>query len=118
MILLVDDEEIILTLAKQMLEYLGHKVLTAADGLTAVDLYREHSAEIVLVVLDLTMPRMDGEETYERLRSIEPDVRVIFTSGYPEQEVRTRFNSEGIRAFVQKPYRMDTLREAIVAAST
>ena len=104
-ILLVDDEETVCTVGKRMLERAGFTVLTAPDGPQAVELFRQHADEIACVLLDLTMPHMDGEETFHELRRIRDDVRVIMSSGYNEQEVAQRFAGQGLAGFIQKPYR-------------
>ena len=103
-VLLVDDEETIRNLARRMLERSGFKVLVAEDGRVAVELFRTKQADICLVVLDLTMPHLDGEACYRELRQIQPDVKVILSSGYNEQDVVNRFAGKGLAGFVQKPY--------------
>jgi PAS domain S-box-containing protein len=108
-VLLVDDEETVRLVGASMLEQSGFSVVTAADGSEAVDYFREHQDEIGCVLLDLTMPRMDGRETFDELRRIRSDVRVVLSSGYSEQEVYGRFAGQGIAGFVQKPYLMDRL---------
>ncbi len=112
-ILLVDDEESVLSVGKQMLEHLGFSVVTASDGQAAVDLYKEHSESIMLVILDLIMPVLDGEETFKKLCEINEDVAVILCSGYNEQEVTQRFIGKELAGFLQKPYRFSQL-EAII----
>lgn len=86
-VLLVDDEESVRNLGNRMLERLGFKVLIAVDGQQALETFRELHNEIVLVILDLTMPYMDGEETFRELRRIDQKVRVIMSSGYTESEI-------------------------------
>ncbi len=104
-VLLVDDEETVRAVGTQFLERAGYKVLTAPDGPEAVELFRQHAADVACVVLDLTMPHMDGEEAFRRLRDIRGDVPVIMSSGYNEQEVTRRFVGQGLAGFIQKPYR-------------
>jgi DNA-binding response OmpR family regulator len=115
-VLLVDDEETIRALGSRMLARLGFEVLTASDGHEALSVYREHQNEIVLVLLDLTMPRMDGRETFSELLRIDPSVRVIMSSGYSEQDISSRFAGKGLVGFVPKPYSLDVLRERLQAA--
>ena len=105
-VLAVDDEETILNLLGLILEEAGFKVLKARDGEEAVELYRRRADDITLVVLDMAMPRMNGEETFRELRLINPDVRVILSSGYNEQDATIRFVGKGLAAFIQKPYRV------------
>ena len=112
-ILLVDDEESLIALGARMLEHLGFTVLTAADGLQAVDLYRERGKEIDLVLMDLTMPHMDGAEAFSELRRLNPDVRVVLASGYSHEDVASRFAGKGIDGVLQKPYTLAKLRETL-----
>ena len=103
-VLVVDDEDTIRALGKDTLERVGFKVLTAQDGLQAIELYKTHSNEIVAVLLDMTMPHMGGEETFRELRRIKSDVKVILSSGYNEQEATNNFVGKGLAGFIQKPY--------------
>jgi len=105
-ILLVDDEETILELGKDMLESLGYSVLSAENGAVALDVFRGHKDEIECVILDLTMPRLDGEQTFHGLQLIDPNVQVIMSSGYNEYEVTHRFLGKGLAGFIQKPYKL------------
>ena len=114
-VLLVDDEEPIRALAGRMLSHLGFTVLTAADGREAVEVYRRHKGDISLVVLDLTMPQMDGQETFRELRTLDPGVRVVMSSGYTEQEATAHFSDEYLAGFLQKPYTMAELIEQLRA---
>lgn len=104
-VLLVDDEEGVRSMAHRMLERLGFRVITAVDGIEAVEAFRRHHEEIRLVLLDMTMPRMDGVEAFRALRAIRPDVKVILTSGYSEQMAAEQVGENGPAAFLQKPYR-------------
>jgi len=112
-ILLVDDEESLLALGARMLEHLGFTVLTAADGLEAVELYRRRGKEIDLVLMDLTMPHMDGAEAFGELRRLNPEVRVVLASGYGHEDVASRFAGKGLDGVLQKPYTLLKLREAL-----
>jgi CheY-like chemotaxis protein len=108
-VLVVDDEEIIRTTAQRMIEHAGFLVLTARDGEEATELYRKRQAEVVCVVLDLTMPKRGGEETLRELRKICPDVRVILSSGYGEENATERFSELGLAGFIQKPFELSTM---------
>lgn len=116
-VLLVDDDDAIRIVTGRMLEKLGFTVVPVPDGEEAVRFYREDPEGIRLVILDLTMPGMDGEECFRELRRIRKDVRVILSSGYNEQEVTQRFAGKGLAGFIQKPYVLDHLvakvREAL-----
>ncbi len=112
-ILVVDDEEIVRKAARNSLESWGHRVLLAENGQIAVDLFAEARQRISLVLLDMTMPVMDGEETLRRLQRIDPGVKVILTSGYDESEAMVRFQGAGLAGFLQKPYTASRLVESI-----
>jgi PAS domain S-box-containing protein len=116
-ILLVDDEAAVREIGTRLLEQAGFRVVGAADGCQAIDYYREHADEVSCVLLDLTMPRMDGEETYRELKRIRDDVRVVLSSGFSEQDVVSRFGGEAISGFVQKPYKFDRLVAEVQAAA-
>ncbi|MFT5208910.1 MAG: signal transduction histidine kinase/CheY-like chemotaxis protein [Flavobacterium sp.] len=113
-ILIVDDEEAICAMGRNMVERMGFTALTAADGREAVEMFREHRTEIVCVLLDLTMPHMDGEEAFRELRRIQPDVKVILCSGYNMQDATQRFTGKGLADFLEKPYQMRKLREKLI----
>jgi len=108
-ILLVDHEESVLGLGRRMLERLGFEVLTATDGLEAIELFKEHSDKVLCTVLDLVMPRIGGKEAFRALRRIQSDASVILSSGYGEQEALHRFSEEGLAGFIRKPYSESSL---------
>lgn len=110
-VLLVDDEDLIRDLGRRVLERAGYSVLLAADGVQALEIYRARPGAIQLVVLDLTMPRLGGEETLRELRQLDPAARVILSSGYAADEARNRFN--GAAGFLQKPYRPSDLLASV-----
>jgi len=112
-VLVVDDEQSVRGLARTMLELMGFEVLEAADGCEAVEVFKENLETIRVVILDLTMPRMDGEECFRQLRELKRDVPVVLSSGYSEQEIAGRFAGLGIRGFIQKPYLIATMRSKI-----
>jgi two-component system cell cycle sensor histidine kinase/response regulator CckA len=115
-VLVIDDEEAVREVATRMLEQAGLTVVTASDGLEAIEFFRSHADEVSCVLLDLTMPRMSGEETLRELRDIRDDIRVVLSSGYSEQEVADRFGEQAISGFVQKPYLVSKLISSIGAA--
>lgn len=104
-VLVVDDQEVVREVNKRILEAAGFNVLLAADGQEGVELLQSHRDEILVVLLDLSMPNMSGEETYEELKRIRGDLPVLFYSGYHEEELASRFTDEGLAGFIQKPYR-------------
>jgi len=112
-VLVVDDESMVLTVAERVLQRAGYRVLTASDGDEGVDVFREHADEVSVVLLDMTMRRLDGDEAFRRMRRIRPEVRVILTSGYTEREATRRFADLGLAGFIQKPYPPSALLERI-----
>ena len=115
LVLVIDDEETVRIVAAKMLKMLGFEVMTADDGEKGVHAYRAQSENISAVLLDLTMPRMDGEETFREIRRIRPDACVILMSGFNEQEAAARFVGKGLAGFVQKPFSPDELRQRLAA---
>ena len=93
-ILVADDERVFRPLIERILKEAGFDVLTAKDGYEAVELFQAYADEIACVLLDLTMPKMNGDEAFEAIRRIRPDARVILSSGYCEEDVRPRFNGK------------------------
>ncbi len=115
-VLLVDDEPMILEAGAALLERLGFQVHTARDGQEAVEFLEAHPASLDLVLMDLTMPRLDGREAFQRLRGLEPDLRVILSSGYDEGDSLRELSQQGLTGFLQKPYRLKELSAALRAA--
>jgi two-component system, chemotaxis family, CheB/CheR fusion protein len=113
--LVIDDEEIVRSLADKALSRAGMKVLTAENGKAGVEVFREHSASISVVVLDLQMPVMGGEEALAELKQIRPEVPVILSSGFDESEAERRFTGLKPAFFLQKPYTVERLVEAVAA---
>ena len=108
-ILIVDDDEGVQEVTRSMLEGAGLDVLTAGDGLQGLDLYRRHCNEISVVLLDLTMPKLGGEDVLEQLRSIDPEARVVLMSGYTEKRVKEKLGEDYRAGFLQKPFRAEDL---------
>jgi len=113
-ILLIDDEESVRDVCTRMLQRIGVNVRTANDGRMAIGVFESHRAEVGLVLLDYKMPQLDGIETYQLLRRIDPNVRVVLSSGYTEHEIAARFADLGFAGFIQKPYTLDTLRDTLL----
>jgi len=108
-ILVVDDEKTVRQVAGRALKQAGFSVLTAKDGDEAVRVYHEHVGEIDAVLLDRTMPAMDGEQVFKEIRRIKRNAKILLSSGYSEQEVRRKFVGKGVSGFIQKPYQADLL---------
>ncbi len=114
-ILVVDDEPLVAELAGDILRRFGFGVLTAGAGEDAVSLYQQKSQEIVAVVLDIVMPGMDGKEVFQRLRTINPKVKVVVSSGYSHDRDADTLLEQGAAGFVQKPYRIAELIRVVNA---
>ncbi|HUI69670.1 MAG TPA: response regulator [Spirochaetia bacterium] len=114
-VLIADDEETVRKVGGQMLAHLGFQTILAADGQQALSSFITHHSSIVCVILDLTMPAMDGEETFREIHKIDPRVPVILSSGYNEQEAVQRFVGKGLAGFLQKPYRLSQLRQKLTS---
>ena len=112
-ILVVDDEDIVRMTARNTLERYGYKTVLAADGKQAVSLYRTAPDSIDVVLLDLTMPVMNGEDALRQMQTINPRVRVLLSSGYNEVEAVQRFAGKGLAGFIQKPYTASSLAEKV-----
>jgi PAS domain S-box-containing protein len=115
-ILVVDDEDLIRSMARFTLERCGYNVVVANDGKAAVDLFTERPDDFVAVLLDLTMPVMNGEEALRQIRRVRPDVPVILSSGFSETEAVQRFQKDRLSGFLQKPYTGTALARRIKQA--
>ncbi len=115
-VLVIDDEEVIREMAVDALEFLGYEVLTAENGKAAIDVFAEQAHRIDLVVLDALMPEISGLDTFRKLKEIRPDVHVLVSSGYIVDIDGSEFQREGVRGFIQKPYRLNQFAEAVAAA--
>jgi CheY-like chemotaxis protein len=113
LVLVVDDEEGVRKIAKMILEEYGFTILTAEGGREALETFKAQSARVAAVILDLTMPQLDGLQTFQELRRLCPDVKVILSSGYSEEEAMSRFVGEGLAGFIQKPYNAVGLLEKV-----
>lgn len=103
-VLVVEDESNLREFARTVLVGAGFQVIQAGDGQEGLDLFRQHHSEVIAVLLDLTMPKMDGMETLRELRQQDTDVPVLLMSGYSESEVSLRFQGLGVNGFIQKPF--------------
>ena len=111
--LVVDDEDMVRDLLCASLEDAGFEVLSAANGDQAKQAFDEHAAAIRMVVLDLSMPDIGAGELYDTLCAHESPAKYILVSGYPEQDARERFGRDGLSAFLQKPFRIDSLIDLV-----
>lgn len=111
--LVIDDELYVLEAVTDILMSAGIQVMTAPNGLAGLVLYRKHAADINLVLLDLSMPGMNGAETFQKLREINPQVKVLLSSGYDKEVVDRRFDWQGLAGFIQKPYNLSVLIDTV-----
>ena len=112
-VLLVDDEEIVIGVGKQMLEKLGFSVLTAKNGKDALEVYKNSQNDIDFIILDLILPDMGAADIYDGLRSINPAIKVLLSSGYGIDQNTSELLSRGCCGFIQKPFNMKDLTEKI-----
>jgi len=108
-VLLIDDEEVIQEVCKELLENIGYKVFLANDGKKAIELYRKNQDEIDIVLLDMVMPNMSGGEVYDRMKEINPDIKVLLSSGYSIDGKATAILNRGCDGFIQKPFNINDL---------
>jgi two-component system, cell cycle sensor histidine kinase and response regulator CckA len=106
-ILIIEDEPLMVKILKAFLESAEFNVLTARDGLEGVAIYEQNKAQIELILSDITLPEMDGWAVYARLRAINPEVKVIFTSGFFDPELKAQCERAGIQDLIPKPFRLD-----------
>jgi CheY-like chemotaxis protein len=115
-VLIADDEDNVRDVAKKMLELCGLRVRTARDGLEAVRSFRDHAKEIDVVLLDMTMPLLDGEGAFREIRLLNPSARIILMSGNSEKEALLRVNKNELAGFLQKPFQLHELVGKVRAA--
>ncbi len=112
-VLFVDDEDMIIELAEELFEGLGYKVLTAGSGREAIETYEKNKERIDMVLLDMVMPDMGGDETYDKLKKINPDIKVLLASGYSMNGQATEIMDRGCSGFIQKPFKMRELSQKL-----
>jgi DNA-binding NtrC family response regulator len=112
-VLVVDDEASMRLTVERMMHKLGVEPVLVTDGREALEVYRNDPNRFSLVLLDLTMPHMDGEQTFAELRRLRPDVRVVLMSGFSAQEAMVRFPGKGLASFLQKPFTIESLRDVL-----
>jgi DNA-binding response OmpR family regulator len=102
-ILVVDDEPMVRDLCRMLLERHGYEVMTAEDGVRALEIFQEHWRQIGLVVLDWTLPRVSGDDAFRLMLAIDPEVRVLFCSGYPPEQIRALGHTR-VFGYLAKPF--------------
>jgi len=116
--LVIDDEADVREAAIEILHSTGYRTLSASNGAEGVEIFQQHQAEIGVILLDVLMPGLNGPETLEKLRALDPHVKVILTSGYSEQAILFNAPSQKPSAFLAKPYTIDGLTRHVVALLT
>ncbi len=96
-----------------MLDKIGYRSLVARDGIEAVEIFKQYMSEIVLVLLDLSMPYLNGVEVFQKMQGIDPDVRVILCSGFTEEDAINEFSDQKLAGFLHKPFTYNDLKEKI-----
>ena len=112
-VLVVDDEEAVRRVCCAFVERAGFSSIEASNGEEALSLFKKHVDEISCVMLDLTMPHMDGISAFRKMKLIRPDIPVILCSGYDEQEATQHFAKEGLSGFLQKPFGLEDMKHKI-----
>ena len=114
-VLVVDDEDIVRSVAARILGSYGFDVILATDGREGVARFSERRGEIVAILMDLTMPQMDGVDAFREIRALDEEVPVLLMSGYNEQDAVMRFAGKGLAGFLQKPFTVEMLRERLMS---
>ncbi len=117
-VLIVEDEQVVRSVAQEVLQKAGFDVLTASDGVEGVRIFEEHAQDIVCVLLDITMPRKGGEAAFREIRRVREDTQVIFSSGYNEENISERVGDQRSVRFIKKPYSPADLVEELRSALT
>lgn len=112
-VLVVENEQFVLDLLEKVMSEGGYQVLLAADGEEAIETYCRHKTEIDVVLLDVGLPKVHGVNVFYKMKSENPDVRVIIVSGFLEPELRTKLHQAGVQHFLDKPYMLDQMLETI-----
>jgi two-component system cell cycle sensor histidine kinase/response regulator CckA len=108
-VLIIDDEELIRNLARDVLEMNDFHVLCAENGIDGIALYKKNKEHIACIILDLTMPRMSGRETYQQLKQIDKNAKIILSTGHGRDKMAQEIIALGVHGVIQKPYRIEDL---------
>ena len=112
-VLVIDDEEDIRQISSLLLEDMGYSVVSAEDGKHGLEVFQKYNKELVGVILDMTMPRMNGEDCFHALQNIASNVPVILSSGYSEDDATSCFQAKELAGFIQKPYQINHFKKII-----
>ena len=108
-ILLIDDEEIVINISEMMLKRLGYNVLKAHSGYEGLQLFEKNKSKIDLIISDLEMPKMNGKEVMDKIREINPEIKVVLSSGALTDADEKNVMNKGFNGFIKKPYNLNTL---------
>ena len=114
-ILLVDDESVVLEVGEQFLIHLGYTVFTAGTGAEAVEIVLQHAGNIDLLILDMAMPCMSGSETFDEIKKIKADMKILLMSGYNRNGEAQRIMDRGCNGFIRKPFSLEQLSHKIAS---
>jgi two-component system cell cycle sensor histidine kinase/response regulator CckA len=112
-LLFVEDETLLVDMVQVLLESNGYTVFTAKDGEEAVQIYTQHAQEIALVISDMGLPKLTGMAEFERMKEINPRIKMIFASGYIEPDMKAALENAGAKGFLQKPYVIEDMLSKI-----
>jgi two-component system cell cycle sensor histidine kinase/response regulator CckA len=112
-VLIIDDQEAVITVGKAILHTLGYTVIMAKNGQEAVEIFESNKEKVDFVILDMIMPGMSGGETYDAIKKINPDIKVILSSGYSLEGQATKILERGCNGFIQKPFNVSDLSRKI-----
>jgi len=112
-VLLVDDEDVVIDVCRQLLKSLGYNIVVARSGREAVNIYEEQASHIDAIILDMVMPDMSGSETFDALKAINRRAKIILSSGYSLNGLATKIMERGCSAFIQKPFGIDQLSQTL-----
>ena len=112
-VLFVDDEDMIIEVAEELFKELGYKILIARGGKEAIEIYEKNKEQIDIVILDMIMPDMSGSVTYDRLKEIDPHIKVLLSSGYSINGQATEIMDRGCDGFIQKPFKIKELSQKL-----
>jgi two-component system cell cycle sensor histidine kinase/response regulator CckA len=115
-ILVVEDEANMLRLLERVLRKEGYQVLTAADGEAAMEVHRRHKDAIGIILLDLGLPRISGQDVLLKLKSENPDVKIVIATGYLEPDLSSEIERAGVKHFIHKPYVLDDVIKIVQSA--
>jgi PAS domain S-box-containing protein len=115
-VLIIEDEEVVRLTAAEILHELGYKVITACDGIDGIEKYQANQEQINAVILDMVMPRMNGRECFQHLKKINPDAKILISSGFTSEEAMRNLNIDNAAGFLKKPFTVAELYEAMLEA--